>query len=366
MGPLEGMRVVELAGIGPGPFAGMLLADLGADVVRVERPEPSGLGVETPTEFDLLNRNKRSVAVDLKSEQGRTQALELIRHADALIEGFRPGVAERLGLGPDDCSEVNGRLVYGRITGWGQDGPLAHSAGHDINYIALTGALGAIGSADEGPMPPLSLVGDFGGGGAYLALGIMCAIYETQRSGKGQVVDAAMVDGASSLMTAMYGLLGSGYWKPERGANVVDGGAHFYGAYETSDGKHIAIGAIERKFYLELLERIGIAEDELPAQDDRAAWNVGRSRLAALFRTRTRDEWDEILQGSDACYSPVLDMTEVPDHPHIRARSTFVEFEGVTQPAPAPRFSRTPGDLRRGPPKAGEHQSVIDEWSADT
>jgi alpha-methylacyl-CoA racemase len=303
------------------------------------------------------------VALDLKRPEATETVLRLIDRADALIEGFRPGVMERLGLGPDTCMVRNPRLVYGRMTGWGQEGPLAHAAGHDINYIALSGALYSIGRKGESPVPPLNLIGDFGGGALYLALGVVAGLLEAQKSGKGQVVDAAMVDGAASLMTAIYGMHGSGIWSDQRGENILDTGAHYYEVYETSDGKHVAIGSIETKFYEELLRLSGLKGEELPRQNDRTSWPKMKERLAALFRTKTRDEWCRVMEGSDICFAPVLSMNEAPRHPHNRYRNTFVEQDGVIQPAPAPRFSRTPSAIQRPPAKPGEHTNeALRDW----
>ncbi len=360
-GPLTGTKVVELASIGPGPFCAMLLADMGADVLRLDRTEEADLGVPIEPRFNLLNRGRRSVAIDLKHAEGVATARRLIERADALIEGFRPGVAERLGLGPDECLTRNPRLVYGRVTGWGQDGPLASTAGHDINYIALAGALGAIGTA-ESPVPPLNIVGDYGGGGAYLAFGIVCALLECRSSGRGQVVDAAMVDGAASLLASAYGQLAAGA-RRKRGANVLDGGAPWYGVYETGDGEHVSVGAIEARFYRRLLENLGLAGEQLPDQQDREGWPALRARFAAVFRTKTRAEWQRLLEGTDACFAPVLSLAEAPQHPHNAARGTFVEVEGVVQPAPAPRFSRTKPELRQGPPTRGQHtDEALRDW----
>lgn len=366
MGPLAGVKIVELAGIGPGPFCAMLLSDMGAEILRLDRTEESGLGIRRDPRYDLLNRGRRSVAVDLKKPEGVDVALRLVARADALIEGFRPGVAERLGLGPDDCFARNPRLVYGRMTGWGQDGPLAAAAGHDINYIALTGALHAIGRAGQAPVPPLNLVGDFGGGGIYLAFGIVCALWEAARSGRGQVVDAAMVDGAASLMTMFYGLKAQGLWSDERGRNLLDGAAPFYDVYETADGKYVAVGPIEPKFYAELLRLAGIPEDELPGQMDVARWPEAKARLAEAFRARTRDEWCAVMEGSDACFAPVLSLDEAPRHPHNEARGTFVEIGGIVQPGPAPRFGRTMPEVQGPPPKPGEHtNTALADWGFD-
>lgn len=363
MGVLSGYRVVELAGIGPAPMCAMLLSDMGADVLRIDRVADAGLGIAMDTKYSLLNRGRRSVALDLKRPEATETVLRLADRADALIEGFRPGVMERLGLGPDTCMARNPRLVYGRMTGWGQEGPLAHAAGHDINYIALSGALYCIGRKGEAPVPPLNLIGDFGGGALYLALGVVAGLLEAQKSGKGQVVDAAMVDGAASLMTAIYGMRGSGIWSDQRGENILDTGAHYYEVYETSDGKHVAIGSIETKFYEELLRLSGLKGEELPRQNDRNSWPKMKQRLAALFRTKTRDEWCRIMEGSDICFAPVLSMDEAPRHPHNRQRGTFIEQDGVIQPAPAPRFSRTPSAVQRPPARPGEHtREALHDW----
>ena len=312
-GPLTGIKVVELAGIGPGPMCAMLLSDLGAEVIRVDRPAPVDLGVDSGRKFNVLNRGRRSVAVDLKSPEGVEVVLGLVEKADALIEGFRPGVTERLGLGPDVCLERNPKLVYGRMTGWGQDGPIAHAAGHDINYIALTGVLDAIGVAGGPPVPPLNLVGDFGGGALYLAFGVLAGLLEAKQSGQGQVIDAAMVDGAASLLSAVYGIHGSGAWNLERGTNLLDTGAHFYGTYECADGKWISIGSIEGKFHAELLEKLGLEPDDIPDRMDRTRWVEHKKRLTGLFLEKTRDEWCEIMEGSDICFAPVLSMAEAPN-----------------------------------------------------
>jgi len=363
MGPLTGYRIVEFAGIGPGPMCAMLLSDMGADVLRVDRLSAAGLGISMRSKFDLLSRGRRSVAFDLKKPEAIEAVLKLIEKADALLEGFRPGVMERLGLGPDVCLKRNPRLVYGRMTGWGQEGPLAHAAGHDINYIALTGALHSIGRKGDRPVPPLNLVGDFGGGALYLALGIVAGLLEAQKSGKGQVVDAAMVDGAASLMTAIYGLKAAGVWSGGRGENILDTGAHYYEVYETSDGKYVAVGSIEPKFYEELLELSGLKGQELPHQNDRNAWPAMKEQLTRIFKSKTRDEWCRIMEGSDVCFAPVLSMEEAPQHPHNRHRGTFVEVEGVVQPGPAPRFSRTPGKIQRPPASPGEHtEEALRDW----
>jgi alpha-methylacyl-CoA racemase len=357
MGPLQGVRVVELASIGPGPFCAMLLADLGAEVLAVDRPGAAQDGWPV-----LFARGRRRVGVDLKHPDGPGVVLDLVAGADALVEGFRPGVAERLGVGPDECLRRNPRLVYGRVTGWGQEGPLAGSAGHDIDYIALAGALHPIGPAGGPPVPPLNLLGDFGGGGMLLALGVVAALLEAARSGRGQVVDAAMVDGAALLTTQLHELLAAGLWTDHRGANLLDGAAPFYAVYETADGRHLAVGALEPRFYAELLVRVGLAADDLPPQLDRAGWPLLRERLAAVFLTRTRDEWCALLEGTDACVAPVLSLLEAPTHPHNRARATFVEVAGHPQPAPAPRFSRTPCPAPTLPAGDDDPARVLTAW----
>lgn len=339
-GPLAGLKVIELAGIGPGPMCAMLLADLGATVLRIDRTQPSNLGIERPLKFNLLLRNRQSISLDLKQPEAVETVLKLVAGADALIEGFRPGVTERLGLGPDACLARNPKLVYGRITGWGQDGPLARWAGHDINYLAITGVLNAIGRKDQPPAIPLNLVGDYAGGSLYLALGIMSAVFEAQRSGQGQVVDAAIVDGAAHLATTQFGMAAGGMLGP-RGTNIADSGGYFYDVYECADGKWVTVGPIESKFLAELLRLLDIDPVSLGKQSDRSTWDAARERLTAVFRTATRDEWTQRLQDSDACFAPVLDWTEAPSHPHLKARGTFVHVDGVAQPAPAPRFSRT-------------------------
>ena len=354
MGPLQGIKVVEIAGIGPGPFCAMMLADMGADVIRVDRAQGVS-GLPGNNSKDLINRGRRSVGVDLKNPDGVETVLRLVENADALVEGFRPGVAERLGIGPEPCLERNPRLVYGRMTGWGQDGPMAQAAGHDINYISLAGALEPIGRAGERPLPPLNLIGDFGGGGMLLAYGIVCGVLEAQRSGKGQVVDAAMVDGAAVLMTFVHGLKAMDFWNDERGTNLLDTGAWFYEVYETADGKFVSVGSLEPQFYAELLRLTGLESEDLPPQMDRTTWPAMKERLAEVFRTKTRDEWREIMEGTDVCFAPVLSMDEAPDHPHNRARNTFVEVDGVTQPGPAPRFSRTVPEIQTPPPIPGQH-----------
>ena len=363
MGPLQGLRVIELAGIGPCPMCAMLLAELGADVVRVDRLTDSGLGIDMAPEHHLLNRSRPSIAIDLKHPGGTATVLRLVERADALIEGFRPGVTERLGLGPEECAARNPRLVYGRVTGWGQEGPLARAAGHDLNYIALTGALDAIGRRGGPPTPPLNLVGDYGGGALYLALGVVAALLEARESGTGQTVDAAMIDGAASLMTSAYALRAAGVADGPRGENVLDSGAHYYDVYETSDGRYVSIAPVEPKFYAELLDRIGLDPDDAPHSANRDDWPKSKARLAALFRSRTRDEWRDILEGTDACFAPVLGMDEVHRHPHNAARGTFVERDGIVQPNAAPRFDRTPGAIRCSPPASGSAtRAVLADW----
>jgi alpha-methylacyl-CoA racemase len=361
MGPLDGIRVLELEAIGPAPFAGMLLADMGADVLVVDRPQSSDLGLTRERWYDVMMRGKRSVMLDLKT--GRDAALDLIARADVLIEGFRPGVMERLGLGPDAALSRNARLVYGRMTGWGQAGPLAPRAGHDINYIALAGVLNAFGRKGEPPVPPLNLVGDFGGGGMLLAFGVTSALLEARRSGKGQVVDAAMVDGASLLAAMFSGFLASDNWSEERGVNILDTGAPWYEVYETKDGKYVSIGAIEGKFYDELLSRLELDKQTLPSQHDRARWPEMRKRFADLFLTKTREEWCTVFAGSDACFAPVLSFSEARVHAHAVERHSFITSKEVPQPSPAPRFSRTPGGVRRAPPERGEGgRAALADW----
>ncbi len=367
MGPLNGIKVLEFEAIGPGPFAGMLLADMGADVIVVDRPADSGLGIQMARSTQILMRGKRSVTLDLKSKQGVDAALALIDKADALIEGFRPAVMERLGLGPDVALIRNPRLVYGRMTGWGQDGPMAARAGHDINYIALAGVLSAFGRAGQAPVPPLNLVGDFGGGGMLLGFGIACGLVESLRSGEGQVVDAAMVEGASLLAAMFAGLLATRQWKEERGANILDSGSPWYDVYETKDRKYVSIGSIEPKFYADLLQRLGLAGESLPRQNDTAGWPVLRSRFTAVFKSKTREEWCAAFEGSDACFAPVLTMTEAKRHPHNVARENFVTIAGIEQAAPAPRFSRTPAKVRGAPPERGEGgRSALVDWGFAT
>jgi alpha-methylacyl-CoA racemase len=363
VGPLHGIKVVEIAGIGPGPFCAMMLADMGAEVLRVDRTNRLKLPFPDRPSLDLMARGRRSVAIDLKRPEGAEVVLRLVESSDVLLEGFRPGVAERLGIGPEPCLERNPRLIYGRMTGWGQDGPLAEAAGHDINYIALAGALHGIGRAGERPVPPLNLVGDFGGGGMLLAFGVVCALVERGSSGRGQVVDAAMVDGAAALMTLMHGLRHLGMWTDERGDNLLDTGAHFYDVYETSDGRYISIGSIEPQFYAELLQRLGLEGEELPPQMDRSRWAEMKERFEKIFKTRTRDEWCKLLDGTDVCFAPVLSIPEAYAHPHNRERGTFVEVEGTLQPGPAPRFSRSRCEIQGPPPHPGQHtEEALLEW----
>ncbi|MGH9300569.1 MAG: CaiB/BaiF CoA transferase family protein [Acidimicrobiales bacterium] len=365
-GPLTGMKVIEIAGIGPGPFAAMMLSDMGAEVVRVDRAQAVNPQASTPA-WDVMNRGRRSIGVDLKNPDGVETVLKLVESADALIEGFRPGVAERLGIGPEACLDRNPRLVFGRMTGWGQDGPYGQAAGHDINYIALAGALGHIGRSAGPPLPPLNLVGDFGGGGMYLAFGVVCGVWEASRSGQGQVVDAAMVDGAASLMSMFWGFSAVGMWKEERGVNLLDTGAHFYDVYETSDNKFVSIGSIERQFYSELLRLTGLDTESLPDQMDRDQWPNMKDKLANVIRTKSRAQWCELMEGTDVCFAPVLTMAEAALHPHNQARHTFIEIEGVTQPAPAPRFSRTRAEVSRPASRPGENtDEVLADWGFDS
>ncbi len=354
MGPLAGFRIIEMAGIGPAPMCAMLLADLGATVLRVDRQQPSGLGLPSQTRFQILHRSRHAIAVDLKKREGVDLVLRLAGTADALIEGFRPGVMERLGLGPDQCFARNAKLVFGRMTGWGQAGPLSQAAGHDLNYIALAGVLHSIGRAGGPPTPPLNLVGDFGGGALYLAFGLVCALLEAQRSGKGQVVDAAMVDGAASLMSIFYALHAAGSFSLKRGENVLDSGAFFYDVYECADGKYISLASIEDKFLEEFFRRMEIDAKEMPAKMDKARWPEAKAKLARRFKSKTRDEWCRLLEGSDACFAPVLTLEEAPAHAHNAARGSFVEVDGIVQPAPAPRFSRTPAAKPTPPEEPGE------------
>jgi alpha-methylacyl-CoA racemase len=363
-GPLAGLRVVELAGLGPGPHAAMVLADLGADVVRVERPAGRALEVGGSAAGDAVLRGRRSVALDLKTDEGRDAVLALVEHADVLLEGLRPGVAERLGVGPEDCHARNPRLVYGRVTGWGQDGPLANEVGHDLNYIGLTGALHAMGRPGETPPPPLNLVGDFGGGSMLLLVGVLAALFERSNSGRGQVVDAAMVDGTATLSQMVLALRGMGVWGDDRGSNLLDGGAPFYDTYACADGEFVAVGALEPQFFAALLDGLGLDPADVGDQHDRSGWPAMRERLTDLFASRTREEWADHFAGTDACVTPVLSFAEAAAHPHLRARGTFVEVDGVTQAAPAPRFSRTPSVVPRPPVAAGstEVSQVLSGW----
>ena len=362
-GPLAGIKVVEVAGIGPGPYGAMLLADLGADVVRVDRAGNVSGGDPAQPPGDLLARGRRSVGVDLKHPDGVATVLDLVAGADVLVEGFRPGVMERLGLGPDTCLERNPALVYARMTGWGQEGPYASAAGHDINYIALAGVLEPLGRAGEQPTAPINLVGDFGGGGMLLAFGICAALLEARGSGQGQVIDAAMIDGAASLMTMTWSFKAMGLWQDQRGTNMLDTGAHYYDTYETADGKYVSIGSIEPQFYAELLRLTEIDPASLPSQHDRSRWPELKERFAAVFKTKTRDEWCALMEHTDVCFAPVLTMDEAPAHPHIAQRGTFVEVAGQVQPGPVPRFSRTPGSIDRPPPHAGQHtDEVLADW----
>ena len=357
MGPLEGVRVVELQGIGPGPFCGMMLADMGAEIIRIDRSSAAG---QEANKTDFLARGRKSIAVDLKNPEGVETVLRLIESADVLIEGFRPGVTERLGLGPDVCLQRNPGLIYGRMTGWGQTGSMASAAGHDINYISLSGALHAIGEKDRNPTPPLNLVGDFGGGGMLLAFGITTALFEKQKSGQGQVIDAAMTDGSALLMNAVFGIMNTGRWSPERGTNLLDGGAHFYGSYRTKDDKHISIGSIEPQFYQLLLEKTGLANDaDLPKQMSRDSWPILREKLEEIFVQKTRDEWDGIMLGTDICYAPILTLEEAANHPHNKERQTFSESDGLIQASPAPRFSRTSPELPAVATAAGADTNQI-------
>ena len=355
MGPLKGLKIIEMAGIGPGPFCGMVLADLGAKIIRVDRASAIGTG----SKQDAANRGKKSIAVDLKSEEGVEVVLKLVETADAIFEGFRPGVMERLGLGPDVCSKRNERIVFGRMTGWGQEGPLANAAGHDINYISLTGALAAIGRPGSPPVPPLNLIGDFGGGGMLLALGLVAALLESKESKKGQVVDAAMTDGSALLMTMIYTMQSSGMWKTTMGSNLLDGGSHFYDTYECKDGKFISIGSIEPQFYALLCQIADLDEEVFGKQMSRDSWPEQKEEITKIFLNKSRDEWCDLMEGTDVCFAPVLDMSEAPKHPHNIERKTFIDLEGVTQPAPAPRFSRTEPEVVSSPSIVGEHTNEV-------
>ena len=369
MGPLSGLKIVEVAGIGPAPFAAMMLSDMGADVIRVDRLENSNGGDPAAPPSDIFNRGRRSIALNLKSAGGLKTLLDLIGQADAVMEGFRPGVAERLGFGPEVCHEINPKLVYGRMTGWGQDGPYALTAGHDINYIALAGVLAHLGREGEKPTPPINLVGDFGGGGMLLAFGLVCALLEAGRSGQGQVVDAAMVDGSASLMTMVWGFKAMGMWSDDRGTNLLDTATHFYDTYECADGNFVSIGSIEPQFYAELLKHTNLEQvyvdlgEPMPTQMDKAKWPEMKAHLAAIFVTKSRDEWSALLEGTDICFAPVLTMDEAAQHPHNVHRKTFVEVAGITEPAPSPRFDRTPGEIQRPPSHPGQHtDEILSEW----
>jgi alpha-methylacyl-CoA racemase len=363
MGPLRGFKIVEMAGIGPGQLCGMLLADMGAQLIRIDRLSDSGLGITMPTKYNLMNRSRPAIAVDLRQPEGVELVLRLCETADALFEGYRPGVMERLGLGPDECISRNKRLVYGRMTGWGQDGPLADAVGHDGNYLGLSGALSTIGEKGGLPVVPLNLVADFGGGALYLAMGMLAAMLETGKSGEGQVVDAAMVDGAASMMTMSYGLRAGGMWNDERGTNLLDGGAPFYRTYATKDEKSVVVCALESKFFRALLAALGLDEINPREQFDSAKWPQHAKIFEDLFRTRSRDEWRDILEGTDACFAPVLSLTEAPQHPHNEARKTFVKVDGIQQPGPAPRFSRTRSEIRHAPTESGERfHETLSDW----
>ena len=359
MGPLTGIKVIEMAAIGPVPFCAMMLSDMGAEVIRIDRLSQKGSG----SSANVLYRGRKSVAFDLKNSIALDSTLRLSDQADVILEGFRPGVMERLGLGPEVCLERNPKLIYGRMTGWGQSGPLSHAAGHDINYISIAGALGSMGYADRPPAPPLNLIGDFGGGAMYLLAGILAAIVERNSSGKGQVVDAAMTDGTASLLSPFYGLMAMGMWSTERYSNRLDGGAFYYGSYECSDGKYISLGSLEPQFYALLLEKCGITDETFKEQSDQAAWPIKREKMEVLFKTKTQQEWCGILEGTDVCFAPVLNLKEAPDHPHNKTRQTFVKVQGVTQPAPAPRFSRTQGKIQSPAALTGENtEEVLSDW----
>jgi len=355
MGPLKGLKIIEMAGIGPGPFCGMVLADLGAEIIRVDRASAIGTG----SKQEPSNRGKKSIAVDLKAKEGVEVVLKLVETADAIFEGFRPGVMERLGIGPEVCMARNNRIVFGRMTGWGQEGPLANAAGHDINYISLSGALAAIGRPGSPPVPPLNLIGDFGGGGMLLALGLVAALLESKESKKGQVVDAAMTDGSALLMTMIYSMQSSGMWKTTMGSNLLDGGSHFYDTYECKDGKFISIGSIEPQFYALLCQIAELDEKVFSKQMSRDLWPEQKEEIKKIFLKKTRDEWCELMEGTDVCFAPVLDMSEAPQHPHNKERKTFIDLEGVTQPAPAPRFSRTEPEVVSSPSIVGEHTNEV-------
>lgn len=362
MGPLKGLKIIELSGIGPGPFTGMLLADMGAEVISIHRRSSSNFD-EKMSAINISERGKRPIALNLKSPEGVETVLKLVESADAIFEGFRPGVTERLGIGPDECLARNSKLVYGRMTGWGQDGPMAQAAGHDINYISLSGALHAIGRKGEKPLPPLNLVGDFGGGGMFLAFGMACAIIEAQRSGKGQVVDVSMVEGSAALMHMMYSMKAMGIWTENRGTNILDTGAHFYDTYETKDGKFVSIGSIEPQFYALLIEKAELDKEKFSSQMNPPKWNEMKDELAKVFKQKTRNEWCEIMEGTDVCFAPVLAMSEVAEHPHNKARGSFINLNGVLQPAPAPKFSVTqPGTPLAPKPSGSETINVLKDY----
>ncbi|MEK9649369.1 MAG: CaiB/BaiF CoA-transferase family protein [Gammaproteobacteria bacterium] len=356
-GPLTGIKVLEFSGIGPGPFCGMMLADLGAEVIRLDRPQAHGKG----NPMDFQNRSKKSITANLKNPDTVSEIMKIIKNVDAIIEGFRPGVMEKLGLGPEECLLANPRLVYGRMTGWGQEGPLAHAAGHDINYIALTGALDSIGRKNETPPPPLNLIGDYGGGGMMLAYGILAGIINVRNGGSGQVVDAAMVDGASALMAMFYSFKASGFWREERGSNLLDGGAHFYDTFKCKDNKYLSVGSIEPQFYAILLEKLELTDERFKQQMNSALWPELKESIANRILTKTRDEWSAIFDGTDACVAPVLSLSEAPENEHLKARKTFIEVEGYIQPAPAPRFSKTANQVKHAASKAGQHNLEISE-----
>jgi len=363
LGPLSGVKIIEAGSIGPGPFCAMMLSDMGASVIRIERREQAP---HKKPKFDVMTRNRRSIAIDLRKPEGASIVLKMIDEVDALQEGFRPGVMEKLGLGPDVCLKRNPRLVYGRMTGWGQTGPLSKAAGHDINYISLSGALHTFGRKGQRPVPPLNMVGDFGGGGMLLAFGMACALFEAQRSGRGQVVDAAMVDGSALLMAMIYGMRASGKWRDERGVNILDSGAHFYDVYETADSKFISVGAIEPQFYKLLLRHAAIDDPQFSKQLDRSKWPLLKAKMSEIFRTKTRDEWCHIMEGTDVCFAPVLSLDEAPKHFHNKARKTFIEIDDVLQPAPSPRFSRTVPEIKSRPPAPGEHtEQILREFGFD-
>lgn len=368
MGPLNGFKIVEIAGIGPGQFCGMLLADMGAQLIRIDRPSKADLGVSMPPKYNLMNRGRPTIAVDLKTAEGADLVLRLCKEADALFEGFRPGVMEKLGLGPEQCAARNKRLVYGRMTGWGQEGPLADSVGHDTNYIALAGALHAIGNKDSPPPVPLNLIGDFGGGGLYLAMGMLAAMLEAGKSGEGQVVDAAMVDGVASMLTLFYGLMAGGLWADKRQSNLLDGKAPFVKVYETGDGKYVSVCTLENRFYRALLDCLELSEIDPADQYDRALWPEHEAAFSAAFKKKTRDEWGDILEGTDACAAPVLSLSEAPKHAHSEARGTYVNVDGIQQPGPAPRFSRTNSTIQCAPAEAGtqDHQALADWGLSDS